>query len=131
MIFIDSNIPMYLVGADHPNKRTAQRLLDAAVTRGERLVTDAEVFQEILHRYCAIQRREAIGPAFDLLSGIADEVLPIDQATVEDARTIVMSSYGLSARDAIHVAAMTTAGLDHIMSFDAGFDAQPGLTRVH
>ena len=84
-----------------------------------------------MHRYCAIQRRDAIGPAFDVLSGIADEVLPIDRATVEDARTIVMSSYGLSARDAIHVAAMTRAGLDHIMSFDAGFDAQPGLTRVH
>lgn len=131
MIFIDSNIPMYLVGADHPHKRDAQRLLDAAVTRGQRLVTDAEVFQEILHRYCAIQRREAIGPAFDVLSGIIDDVLPIDHATVEDARAIVMSSYRLSARDAIHVAAMTRVGLDQIMSFDAGFDAQPGISRLH
>lgn len=131
MIFIDSNIPMYLVGADHPHKRDSQRLLDAAVTRGQRLVTDAEVFQEILHRYCAIHRREAIGPAFDVMSGIIDEVLPIDRAIVEDARMIVMSSYGLSARDAIHVAAMTRAGLTQIMSFDAGFDAQPGINRLH
>lgn len=131
MIFIDSNIPMYLVGSDHPHKRDAQRLLDAAVTKGQRLVTDAEVFQEILHRYCAIQRRQAIGPAFDVLFGIVDEVLPVDHATVEDARTIVMSSYGLSARDAIHVAAMARSGLSQIMSFDAGFDAQPGLSRLH
>lgn len=131
MIFIDSNVPMYLVGADHPHKQDAQRLLDAAVTRGHRLVTDAEVFQEILHRYCAIQRREAIGPAFDVLFGVLDEVLPIETATVQDARSIVMSSDRLSARDAIHVAAMTRAGLGQIMSFDAGFDAQPGITRLH
>ena len=131
MIFIDSNIPMYLVGADHPHKRDAQRLLDAAVTKGLRLVTDAQVFQEILHRYCAIQRREAIAPAFDVLFGIVDDVLPVDRATVEAARAIVLSSYRLSARDAIHVAAMTRAGLSQIMSFDCGFDAQPGVTRVH
>jgi len=131
MIFIDSTIPMYLVGADHPHKRDAQRLLDAAVTKGLRLVTDAEVFQEILHRYCAIQRREAIAPAFDVLFGIVDDVLPVDRATVEAARAIVLSSYRLSARDAIHVAAMTRAGLSQIMSFDGGFDAQPGVTRVH
>ncbi len=27
MIFVDSNIPMYLVGASHPNKDTARRFL--------------------------------------------------------------------------------------------------------
>ena len=59
MIFIDSNIPMYLVGAEHPLKGAARRLLEAGIGRGERLVTDAEVLQEILHRYWAIQRLEA------------------------------------------------------------------------
>lgn len=51
---------MYLVGASHPNKISAQRLLERAITQGERLVTDAEVLQEILHRYVAIDRRDAI-----------------------------------------------------------------------
>ena len=68
MIFIDSNIPMYLVGAEHPNKAVATGLLERAVIEGEALVTDAEVFQELLHRYSAIDRRGAIGPAFDALS---------------------------------------------------------------
>ena len=31
------------------------------------LLTDAEVLQEILHRYVAINRRDAIQPAFDAL----------------------------------------------------------------
>lgn len=50
MIFIDSNIPMYLVGAAHPNKDAARRQLEPAIIEGERLVTDSEVFQELLHR---------------------------------------------------------------------------------
>jgi len=41
----------------------AQLLLERLVAAGQRLVTDAEVLQEILHRYAAIGKREAIGPA--------------------------------------------------------------------
>src|SRR5262245_34063500 len=51
MILVDSNIPMYLVGAAHPNKDSARSALERAIVDGERLVTDAEVLQEILHRY--------------------------------------------------------------------------------
>lgn len=36
----------------------------------ERLVTDAEVLQEILHRYVSIARSDAIQPAFDALLGL-------------------------------------------------------------
>src|SRR5258708_291609 len=51
VIFVDSNIPMYMVGKDHPHKATARHLIETALGAGERLVTDAEVLQEILHRY--------------------------------------------------------------------------------
>lgn len=51
MIFVDSNIPMYLAGQSHPHKVDAQRMLERAVAMNERLVTDAEVLQEILHRH--------------------------------------------------------------------------------
>ena len=71
MIFVDSNIPMYLVGGPHPHKADAQRLLESAIANGDRLVTDAEVLQEILHRYVAIDRRDAIQPAFDAILGVA------------------------------------------------------------
>lgn len=50
MIFVDSNIPMYLVGAAHPNKEASRRRVERAIIEEERLVTDAEVLQEILHR---------------------------------------------------------------------------------
>jgi len=70
VIFVDSNIPMYLVGGPHPNKVTAQRMLERCIADGERLVTDAEVLQEILHRYVAIHRRDAIQPALDAALGM-------------------------------------------------------------
>jgi len=57
VIFIDSNIPMYLVGSSHPHKIDAQQMLERAVSANERLVTDAEVLQEILHRYTAARCR--------------------------------------------------------------------------
>lgn len=79
MILVDSNVPMHLVGAAHPHKTASQRLLQASVVSGERLVTDVEVLQEILHRYVAIRRRDAIQPAFDALSGVVDEVFPIER----------------------------------------------------
>ena len=69
MIFIDSNVPMYLIGSDHPNKRRARELLEQLIDARELLATSAEVFQEILHRYVAIERREAIET--DVQRGIA------------------------------------------------------------
>ena len=67
MILIDSNIPMYLVGTPHPHKHDAQRLLAKLISERQRLVTDAEVLQEILHRYVAISWPDAIQPGFDAL----------------------------------------------------------------
>lgn len=131
MILVDSNIPMYLVGADHPLKTESRRLLERSVEEGERLVTDAEVLQEILHRYVAVQRRDSIQPAFDALLGVVDEVFPVEVRHVERAKTIVLGKRRLSARDALHLAVMEHAGVTRIMSFDEAFDGYPGVTRVH
>jgi uncharacterized protein len=130
VIFVDSNIPMYLIGAAHPHKSDAQRLLEKLLSERARLVTDTEVLQEILHRYVAIDRREAIQPAFDALLRIVDEVLPIDLAAVERAKTIVFGVRHLSARGALHLAVMQQHSVEQILSFDAGFDGFPGATRV-
>jgi hypothetical protein len=130
LIFIDSNIPMYLVGAPHPHKADAQRLLESAITAGERLVTDAEVLQEILHRYVAINRRDAIQPAFDAVLDVVDEVFTVRLADTERAKEIVLGKRGVSARDALHAAVMKRQDVRRIMSFDAAFDDLPGVTRL-
>jgi uncharacterized protein len=130
VIFIDSNIPMYLVGSAHPNKDAARRQIEATIDDGERLVTDAEVLQEILHRYVAINRRDAIGPAFEVLTALVDEIYPIDFETVERARVLISNLSDISARDAIHIAVMQREGISSVMSFDRGFDGVAGLRRL-
>jgi predicted nucleic acid-binding protein len=130
VILVDSNIPMYLVGGDHPLKARARQLAEEALAAGETLCTDAEVLQEILHRYGAINRVEMVDPAFDAILAIVDVVYPIERADVERARRILRSSPGRSARDAVHIAVMQARDVDRVMSFDRGFDGVPGLQRL-
>ena len=130
MILVDSNIPIYLVGAPHAHKSDARRLLEKVVSERQSLVTDAEVLQEILHRYVAIDRRDAIQPAFDALIGIVDQVLAVDRPIAERAKQIVLGYRQLSARDAVHIAVMEHHGIEQIMTFDSGFDGFSGITRL-
>jgi uncharacterized protein len=130
VIFIDSNIPMYLVGAPHPHKDVARRLLERFVAERTRLVTDVEVFQEILHRYVAIDRRDAIKPSFAALLELVDEVYSVQLSDAERARDLVLGKRKLSARDALHVAVMERNGINRILSFDVGFDSISSLTRI-
>jgi predicted nucleic acid-binding protein len=131
VILIDSNVPMYLIGAEHPHKVDARRILERAVAENRRLVTDAEVLQEILHRYVAINRRDAIQPCFDVVFEVCDEVLPVDLEIVSTAREIVLGHPELTARDAVHLAVMRLHGIEAIISFDRHFDGLPGITRLH
>lgn len=130
MIFVDSNVPMYLIGAEHPHKVDARTLLERAIGEGRPLCTDAEVFQEILHRYVAIDRRDAIAPTFDVLLGVVDHVLAVDLEAAERAKNVVLGDRRLSARDALHLAVMKQHAVRHILTFDAAFDAVPGIERV-
>ena len=121
---------MYLVGASHPHKINAQRFLEQLIRDRQRLVTKAGVLQEIFHRYVAIERRDALQPAFDALLGVVDEVLPVDGKVVERAKQIVLEYRRLSARDAVHLSIMEHHGVNRILSFDLGFDSFPGITRL-
>jgi predicted nucleic acid-binding protein len=105
------------------NRPPRAGLLEVAVARRERLVTDAET----IHRYAAIDRRTFIEPAMDALLGVVDEVYPIELLDVTRARDIVLGSR-LTARDAIHVAVMQRHGIARIMTFD-DFTEVPGIGR--
>lgn len=122
---------MYLVGAAHPHKTDSQILLERLIAAGERLVTDAEVLQEVLHRYAAINRREAIEPVFRVILDVVDDVLAIEKRDVLRAGEIAQNRALLSARDAVHIAVMERHGIESILSFDADFDRWPGLKRIH
>ncbi len=121
---------MYVIGAEHPHKHDALLILDRVIRERRKLVTDAEVLQEILHRYTAIDRREAIQPAFDCLLGLVDEVYPVTVQHTEAAKNILLGRNQIQARDAIHIAIMQSYGLRQLLSFDRGFDTVQGLERI-
>lgn len=130
MIFIDSNIPMYLVGTDHPNKHLTQAILERLISSKQSLVTNTEVLQEILHRYTAIHRKEAIQPAFDLLYGVIDEIFDVTEKVVMGAKELLLAYSKLSSRDAVHAAHMKLLKIDTIFTFDQGFDVLPRIKRI-
>lgn len=130
MIFIDANVPMYLVGREHPHKIDARAALEWLIAERRRLVTNAEVFQEILHRYVSIDRRDKIEPAFETLRGLVDEVIAIEEADAFLAKDLIHTHPLLSPRDALHVAVMRRVEITQILSFDRGFDTVAGIKRL-
>jgi predicted nucleic acid-binding protein len=129
LIFVDVNVPMYLVGADAGAKQRARSAIERLLEAGESLVTDAEVLQEILHRYGAIKRLDAIEPCTAALLDVVDTVFPVELEDVRRASSIVRSSH-LAAREALHLAVMLRHGIDRILTFDRAFDGLPGITRL-
>ena len=130
MIFVDSNVPMYIAGTPHPNQDRAIDLTRELVLSGERLITSVEVYQEILHRYTAIRRPQAIDLAFGALDRLVEEVLSYGMPEIYAARAQLATNANISARDALHAAVMQAAGCSRVLSFDAGFDDCPGIARI-
>ena len=129
-VFIDSNIPMYVAGREHPNRAPAQRFL-ARVRAGEfEASTSTEVLQEILYRYTALGKRELAREVYDLFVEICPVVHPVTIADTDRARDLLGRSGKLSARDAIHVAVMLNHGVPWIASFDRGFEGIAGIRRL-
>ncbi|MDQ6745869.1 MAG: type II toxin-antitoxin system VapC family toxin [Actinomycetota bacterium] len=130
MIFVDSNVPMYMVGATHPRKLQALAALEALTIGRERLATSAEVFQEILRRYSVAGRYDRLQEAFDALEQVVDIVFPVTKHDVQEAKDIAVSRRGFSARDAVHAAVMKRHGITEILTFDRGFDQLPWVERL-
>ncbi|HQX83410.1 MAG TPA: type II toxin-antitoxin system VapC family toxin, partial [Vicinamibacterales bacterium] len=128
-IFVDSNIPMYVAGREHPHRASSQRFLEAARAGELEICTSTEVLQEILYRYSALRRLDLAGGVYDLFVQLCPVVLPVTLADTDRARRIVTDVEGVSVRDAIHAAVMLNYDIDEIATFDAGFDAIPGIRR--
>ena len=130
-VFVDSNIPMYLVGAEHPLKHRAAAILEELIRARRQLVTSSEVLQEICHRFCSINRREFLQPAFDTMRGIVDHIYPVTAEDVEESKALLLGYANLSARDSLHLAVMKNLGIKEMFSFDKDFDSFAWISRVY
>ena len=128
--FLDANILMYAAGSEHPLRGPCQTALTKAVDQEIRLVTDAEVLQEILHRYFSIGRPDSARTVHRSAIDLCDEVLPIEAEHTTRALELLLKHPELTPRDAIHVATMQVHGLELMLSTDRDFDSLSQVERV-
>jgi predicted nucleic acid-binding protein len=130
VIFVDSNVPMYVAGRDHPLSGPSRRFLERSRAGDIEICTSTEVLQEILYRYTGLGRPDLAVEVYDLFVQLCPVVLPVTLANTDRARSLLRSVAGISVRDAIHAAVMLDNGIEEIASFDAGFDGIVGVRRL-
>ncbi len=119
-VFVDSNIPMYAAGKEHPNKIPSIKVLKL-ISEGKIIgMTPTEVFQEILYRYQAVDLLDKGLEVFDSFSSIIDETLSINLNIMRETRNILKEN-NINARDAVHIATMDYYGISYIVSHDKHF----------
>lgn len=128
---LDTNIFMYAAGQEHPLKEPCSRVLEMVAVCPDRFLTDAEVFQEIMHRYRSVRRwslgREAFNEFVELLHG---RIEPVYAEDVVHAAILADEHPGISSRDLVHAAVAMRLGVSRIISTDTDFDRLPVVTRL-
>ena len=117
MIFVDTNVFMFAVGRDHPLREPARSFVEQSLQDRDRLVTSAEVMQELLHAYLPVDRVTTLDAALTLAQSLAD-VWAVEPADVVHARTLRTRHGGLGARDLLHLACCQRRGVSRIKTFD-------------
>lgn len=123
MIFVDSNVFIYAVGRAHPLRTEAQSFLLESRERGKRLVTSAEVLQELLHVYLPVGRMGTLDAALELATQGVDRVIPVDSDAVIHARNLVDKHPGLTARDLLHLSVCQLNEIKELKTFDRNLSA--------
>ena len=129
-VFIDSNIPMYVAGREHPLRDPARRFL-GRVQGGElEGCTSTEVLQEIIYRYVGLRRPDLAVEVYDLFVSLCSTVFPVTLADTDRARDLVRGGAPASVRDLVHAAVMLNNGERSVASFDGGFGHVKGIERL-
>jgi uncharacterized protein len=128
MVFLDSNIPMYVAGREHPLRAPALRLLEQVRAGDVAACSSTEVLQEILYRYAGLKRLDLAREVYNLFVTLCPVILPVTLADTDRARDLL--GPGVSVRDAVHAAVMLNNDVRRIATFDTGFDAIEGIERL-
>lgn len=123
MIFVDTNVVMYAVGREHPLKEGARAFFRECLESGAPLATSAEVMQELLHAYVAVNRIETLDAALALVDARIATLWPIEPEDVRHARALADRHAELGARDLLHLACCQLRAVDEIKTFDKPLSA--------
>lgn len=128
-VYLDSNVFLYAIGAEHRYREPCRELVRAAGERRLRAETGVETLQEVVHH----RRRRGDPGATDRAREIIDICTIVHGLRPEDATAalVLMDRHlDLPARDAVHAATALAHGLAILISADTDFDALSELRRI-
>lgn len=128
--FVDSNIIMYAVGAEHAYRSSCLDALDRIIRESLQAVVSSEVHQEILHRYMSIGLPDKAREVSIKLETVIPATLPVTLTDIRRVRQLAEHYPELKARDLIHAAVMLENGPTRILSTDRHFDRLTEIERI-
>ena len=121
MTFVDTNVVMYTVGRPHPLREPAREFFADSALHRKPLCTSAEVLQELMHAYLAVQRESTLDMAMALIARAGIDVWPLESDDVHLAWRLRSQFPALTARDLCHLASCRRRGVTDIKTFDRAF----------
>ncbi|MEK0082728.1 type II toxin-antitoxin system VapC family toxin [Benzoatithermus flavus] len=119
-----------VIGAEHPHEKPSADLLERIGAGAVEAIIDAEMLQELLHRYRTIGRWETASKVYGLTRRLFPMVLPVTAEIMDEAHDLMDCYHNLMARDGVRAAVVRLHDLDAICSYDRAFDVIAGLQRV-
>lgn len=129
-VFVDSNIPMYVAGREHPFKEPSRSFLRKVALGEVTAASDVEVLQEILCRYYHTGEIEKGFRVFDVFIQTIPHIHTVTLGDLLTARQLLSTHPTIKPRDAIHAAVMLRVGVKTIVSYDHHFDDLEGIRRL-
>ena len=118
MIFLDTNVIVYAVGAEHPLRARSWEFFREIRRVPTPLIISAEVLQELLHVYQKANRIPRWDRALSLLNSFNVEIEPLAPEDVVNARLLHDRFPDLEARDLCHLAVAQRVGAPDLKTFD-------------
>ena len=129
LVYLDSNVLIYLLDANPTYLRTVERIFAMASTRDLRATTGDVAVTEILVRPLAAGDQAAVARIAEFLeSGLVDVRAHTREAFELAAR--IRATYRTSLPDALHVATAVTSGCSVLVTNDQRMPSVPGLEVV-
>lgn len=129
--FLDTNIPMYAAGREHPHKQPSIQILNLTASHPDSFITSTEVFQELIHYYLSANRWKLGQQVFNQFETIMEgRIEPIYPEDTHLAANMAGIYPGVSARDLLHIAVMLRLRTSYIISADTKLDQVQGIQRL-
>ena len=129
MIYLDANFFLFS-NFDQTSRGENARRLQEKIVSGEKAMTCVLTLDEVMWVIVKNDRRGVLRETIEDIYAMPNlTIKDVSQSLPLDALAL-MEQFELKPRDALHVAAMKSSGLNEIASDDKDFDRVKGIKRI-